>query len=76
MTRLHWKTGLRCQGQLLQQQQGRACMTYLDFYLVSFFHLLHLSVLVAQLSLAVIELLLGNLPEGIDFVLWAHHAAA
>lgn len=32
-------------------------------------HFLHLPVLVAQLSLSVLQVLFGNFPEGIDFVL-------
>lgn len=43
--------------------------SYLDLHLMPFLHFLHLPVLVAKLSLSVIQVLFQNLPEGIDFVL-------
>lgn len=44
-------------------------------HLVPLLHLLHFPVLVAQLRLLVIQVLLGDLPERVDFVLWAGQAS-
>ena len=42
---------------------------YLDLNLVALFKLFHLTVLVAQLRSSILQLLLTDLPEGIDLVL-------
>ena len=42
---------------------------HLDFHLMPLLHFLHFSILVPELGLFVLELLLRNLPEGVDFVL-------
>jgi len=45
---------------------------YLDLNLVALFKLFHFAVLVAQLRSSVLQLLLTDLPEGIDLVLHTH----
>lgn len=42
---------------------------HLELSLMQVFSFLHLPVLVSHFSLAVLQILFGNLPEGIDFVL-------
>ena len=48
-----------------RSSRGLRC---LDLHLVPLFELLHLAVLVSQLRLAVLQLLLRDLPEGVDLV--------
>mmetsp|Transcript_15607 Transcript_15607/g.46034 ORF Transcript_15607/g.46034 Transcript_15607/m.46034 type:complete len:248 (-) Transcript_15607:65-808(-) len=48
----------------------------LNLHLMALLHLLHLPVLVAQLGAPVVQLLLGNLPERIDFVTLQLHVIA
>mmetsp|Transcript_24405 Transcript_24405/g.55011 ORF Transcript_24405/g.55011 Transcript_24405/m.55011 type:complete len:206 (+) Transcript_24405:1131-1748(+) len=53
---------------MLVQQVLYLLFVHLDLHLVALFHLLHLPVLVPQLSLLLLQLLLRDLPEGVDLV--------
>lgn len=54
---------------VLVQQVLDLLLVHFDLDLVPFLHLLHFAVLVAQLCLAVLQLLFGDLPKRVDLVL-------
>mmetsp|Transcript_67360 Transcript_67360/g.140348 ORF Transcript_67360/g.140348 Transcript_67360/m.140348 type:complete len:242 (+) Transcript_67360:666-1391(+) len=53
---------------VLVQEMLDLLLVNLDFYLVPFLHLLHLSVLVPEFSFLLLQLLLRDLPERVDLV--------
>ena len=65
-----------CNAESLSQSEGLCIDTdywkaadYLDLQLVPLLQLFHFSILISQLSLLVLQIFLGDLPEGIDFIL-------
>jgi hypothetical protein len=48
---------------------GAVLVRYLDFNLVPLLGLFHFPVLVTELCTTVIQLLLGDLPKGVDLIL-------
>lgn len=65
------EAGLRTVVLVLIKQVLHLLLIHLDLDLVALFELLSLAVLVAQLGLAVVQLLFRDLPECVDLVLRA-----
>mmetsp|Transcript_4183 Transcript_4183/g.10446 ORF Transcript_4183/g.10446 Transcript_4183/m.10446 type:complete len:441 (-) Transcript_4183:302-1624(-) len=61
---------------VLVQQVLHLLLVHLDLHLVPLLHLLHLAIFIPQLCPPVIQVLLGNLPKGIDFISLQLHVVA